>query len=495
MSNNNQREEPDQGSDELLDQSYCTEVAHLTAPPARDLVGRYLGSFLDGLIITPTELVHSAKHQKRLSSAGRILFNAVDKVATLQARHKKIQPSVRLRELDALITTGIKKVWDDEKERPVPSVTPDTFMAVIGKLKTTAPEREYAINRIITELLFPHKVWKDKVVVLDKLMRQCGDTDILPLIELPLAECLRSEAAMDQLLGLSDRLEDRCDDLIALWNGTWTPRDTAAEVVGDLAQQIGSGKAPNCKAAVEHALLRALTGKLPLRSAEPEQEIQAVFDMFRRMWINNSLIGGAKALAMLEKRQARNINSETITDLLRERKVLADRICYLMTMTGIAIGQSNRATLKAFIDHYFGDQDFLPRVIAGQDSPVPKLQTLTQTHRLIRSSWLSDEDKASHMTKVEAAQGELLRRSRLLEQVEKKGGGAAQKLLTLVELCRKNTFIEGTVLEAIKKAIIGYLQTPDFLNDYLAGAQGEDKDRKVALLSKTLASFGIRWGN
>ncbi|HSV30103.1 MAG TPA: hypothetical protein VLL76_11110, partial [Candidatus Omnitrophota bacterium] len=254
------------------------------------------------------------------------------------------------------------------------------------------------------------------------------------------------------------------------------------------------GTAPDVKAAIEHSLMRALSGKMPLRSAEPEQEIQAVFDLFRRMWVGNSMIGGAKALAMLERRQARHINNETVTDLLRERKVLADRVAFLMVLAGIAVGQANRTTLKTFIDHYFGDKDFVPRVVAGQDAPVPKLQTLTQTHRAIRSSWLGDDDKAAAMARVEAAQAELLKRSRLFEQVDRKGGGPAQKLLTLVELCRKNTFIEGPVLDSVKTAIVGYLKDPQFVPDYLGGAQGEERERKIQLLSRTLATFTIQWG-
>lgn len=487
------KEETESGSDILLAESYCTEVEHFFQPAARDLIGRYLANFLDGLVITPSELVHSSKYQKRLHDAGRTLMNVVDKVGTLQGRFKGIPGSQRVRELHALISTASKKVWDDDKDNPPASFTPETFLAAVDRLKATGGDRDYAINRMLAEHLFQHKVWRDKVTVLARLARLCHGRDEFRLVEPVLAECVKSEPALDQLLGLPERLEDRCDDLVALWRGSWEPRDTACPVVADLNAMIAEDAAPDVKAAIEHALMRALAGKMPLRSAEPEQEIQAVFDMFRRMWTGASLIGGAKALAMLEKRQARHINNETVTDLLRERKVLADRVAFLMTLAAIAVGPANRATLKTFIDHYFGDQDFIPRVMAGTDAPVPKLQTLTQIHRAVRASWLGDEDKAAHLARVEAAQAELMKRSRLFEQVEKKGGGPAQKVLTLVDLCRKGTFIEGPNLDVAKKVIVAYLQDRQFFTDYLAGAVADDRERKVALLSKTLAAFGIQW--
>ncbi|MEW5728006.1 MAG: hypothetical protein AB1918_09290 [Pseudomonadota bacterium] len=487
------KDDVEAGADALLADSYCTQVEDFFRPAARDLAGRYLANFLDGLVITPTELMHSAKYQKRLHDAGRTMMNVVDKVGTLQARHKGVAGSQRVKDLHALITAASKKVWDDEKDRPPPAVTPETFADAIARLPETGAERDYAVNRILTEHLFQHKVWKDKVRVLVRLLASVDGTRDFPLVEALLAECLRSESALDQLLGMPDRLEDRCGDLVDLWKGGWQSRDTAADSVADIAALVGRDAAPNAKAAIEYSLMRNLAGKMPLRSAEPEQEIQAVFDMFRRMWLGTSLIGGAKALAMLEKRQARHINNETVTDLLRERKVLADRVAYLMVLAGIAVGPGNRATLKPFIDHYFGDKDFVVRVIGGQDAPVPKLQTLSTVHRALRGSWLAEDDKAEYAAKVETAQAELMKRSRLFEQVDRKAGGPAQKALTLVELCRKGTFIDGPNLDFTRKAITGYLQDPQFTADYLGGATGEERQRKILLLSKTLAGFGIRW--
>ncbi|MGE5502836.1 MAG: hypothetical protein ACM31L_00290 [Actinomycetota bacterium] len=479
-------------SDVVLDGAYCTAVEHFFNPGARDLIGRFLPGFLDGLVITPTELVHSAKYQKRLHDAGRTMMNAVDKIATLQARRKNESSAKRVKDLHALVSAASRKVWDDEKERPYPALTADNFSSVFATIKGAEAERDYTINRALSEYLSQYKVWKDKVAVLTGMVRSTVGRDENHYVEWLLGECLRSDPALDQLFGMPDRLEARCNDLVDLWKGEWQQRDTASAALPDISALIAEGAAPNVKAGIEYSLLRTLAGKEPLRSAEPEQEIQALFEMFRKMWTGSTLIGGQKALALLEKRQARYINNEGVTDLLRERKVLADRVAFLMGLSALAIGQGNRATLKIFIDHYFGDQDFIPRVVSGQDAPVPKLQTFTATHRSLRSSWLSDDDKGTYMALVETAQAELIKRSRLFEQVDKKSGSPAQKVLTLLDLCRKATFIEGRNLDGVKQSIERYLQDPQFVPDYLGGSQGEERERKVQLLVKTLAAFGIR---
>ena len=57
----------------------------------------------------------------------------------------------------------------------------------------------------------------------------------------------------------------------------------------------------------------------------------------------------------------------------------------------------------------------------------------------------------------------------------------------------QGTFIDGPNLDAVRRVITAYLQTPLFTADYLGALSGEDKERKVTLLAKTLAGFGIRW--
>ena len=485
------KEDNEATPDPLLDGSDCNSIEDFFSIGSRDLIGRFFTNFIESVVITPTELVFSAKAQKRLNDAGRVMMNAVDKIATLQAKARNSSASQRLRDLNALISAGMKKIWDDDKEKPIPAITPATFNTFVSELKVSGVERDYVINRTLVEHLSQYKVWKDKVAVLVQLHEQTKGKPESAYIEFILSECIKSDMALDQLFGLFETLEERCGDLGDLWKGEWKPRATTYPAMVAINAMVAEGIAPNIKAAAEYSLLRALASKTPIRSAEPEIEIQALFDLFKRLWTGTTLIGGAKCMMSLERRQARHLSKEGVTDLLRERKVLADRYAFLMQISTVAIGQSNRATLKSFMEHYFGDKDFVPRVVAGQDPPVLKLQTLSGLHRSIRSSWLGEGDKTTFLAQVEAAQALLLKNSRLFEQVEKKGGSASQKVLTLVDLCRKGTFIDGANMAAVRGVIEGYLRDPSFLSDYLGGAAGEEKERKMTLLTKTLGMFGI----
>ena len=225
------------------------------------------------------------------------------------------------------------------------------FPAFVAGLTVSGAERDYVIHRTLVEHLSQYKVWKDKVAVLVKLQQQTKGKPEHAFIEFILSECIKSDAALDQLFGLFETLEERCCDLADLWRGEWKPRPAANPAMAAINAMVAEGIAPNIKAAAEYSLLRTLASKTPVRSAEPEVEIQALFDLFKRLWTGSTLIGGAKCMMSLERRQARHLSTESVTDLLRERKVVVDRYALLMQLSAVAIGQSNRATLKTFMDH------------------------------------------------------------------------------------------------------------------------------------------------
>ncbi len=485
------KEDLDSIADGVIEQSYCATVDDLFKPASCDIIGRYLGNFLNQLVITPTELVHSAKYQKRLHDAGRTMLNVVDKVGTFQARVKGESPTTRIRDLHTLVSDASRKVWDDDRDHPAPAIKPETFADAIDKLAPT--ERSYLGYRMLAEYLSQFKVWKEKIETLLKILTLCEGRAAYDMVEFQLGETFRREPALDQLLGMPEYQETRCNQLIDLWKGCWNGEDDPSPTVSQVAALIAANKAPTVKAAIESTLLRMLSGKAPLRSATPRLELQAVFNMARRIFVDQVPIGGVKTLALLEKRQTRHLNAEGITDILREERVLVDRLLALTELAGLAVGQSSRAILQTFFDHYFGDRDLVPRLISGQEQPVPKLQTLTQIHRALKGSWLADDDKARAMTAIETAQAELLKRSRLFEQIEKKGEGPSQKALTLIELCRKGTFIEGANLDSVRLMAQNYMRDPQFLPDYIGTAEGDERQRKMALLTRTLATLGIPW--
>jgi hypothetical protein len=494
MSDNRDPAGEDSGDNALILASYCTKFEDFFTPAARDLVARYLPGFMDQLVITPTELLHSAKYQKKLAEAGRPLMNAVDKVGTLQAKANKEGSSVkRVKDLHTLVSDGMKKVWDDERASPIPTFKPGAFMAAAAVFGVGG-DQEYQINRMLTEHLFALKTWRDKMEALLALLQETYGAEQQKYIAQIIAECLRSENAMNALLGPVDRLEDRMNDLIDLWKGQWQPRGDENPMVTALSQAIGGGLVPGARPAIEVAMLRNLASKEPVDNGESDGELQALARVVRRARFENTIIGGAKLIALIEKRMARFINNEALTDIMREPRPWAEKSMALVNLITLAVGPGVRQTLLNFIDHYFSNEDFTKRLLAGNESPFFRLQGMANLHRAIRAAPLPEQSKWKYMEAIEAAHAGYMASTKPFELVDRQAKNSAQKTIMLIDLCRKGTFIDGRTMETARQAIQATLAQPDFKANYLAGATGAEAEKKIDILTKTLAALGISYG-
>jgi hypothetical protein len=290
-----------------------------------------------------------------------------------------------------------------------------------------------------------------------------------------------------------DRLEDRMNDLIDLWKGQWQPRGDENPLVTALSQAIGAGLIPAARPAIEVAMLRNLAGKEPIDNGEADGELQALAKVVRRARFENTIIGGAKVIALIEKRMARFINNEALTDIMREPRPWAEKCMALVNLSTLAVGPGVRQTLLNFIDHYFGNEDFAKRLLAGNESPFYRLQGMANLHRAIRAAPLPEQSKWKYMDAIESAHAGYMVSTKPFELVDRQAKNSAQKTIMLIDLCRKGTFIDGRTMELAKQAIQTALAQPDFKVNYLAGATGAEADKKLDILTKTLAALGISY--
>jgi hypothetical protein len=483
----------DSGDNALILASYCTSFDDFFKPASRDLVARYLPAFLDQLVITPTELLYSAKYQKKLSEAGRPLMNAVDKIGTLQAKANKEGSSVkRIKDLHNLVSEGMKRIWEDERVVPIPAFKKGGFTAIIAGISGST--RDYQVNRILTEHLFTQKVWRDKAEVLLNLLVETEGTPDQKYIEPVLAECLRSEPALNSILGPFDRLEDRLGDLLEIWKGQWQPRGEDNPLVSALSQEVANGQLPSARAAIEVSLLRNLASKEPLYNGEPDSELQALARVVRRARFENTIVGGTRTIALIEKRMARYINNEALTDIMREPRSWAEKCLALINLANLAVGPSVRQTLMNFIEHYFSNEDFAKRLLSGSESPFYRLQGMANLHRAIKSSPLPEGHKTRYMETIENAHAGYMVSIKPFDLVDKQSKNSAQKVIALIDLCRRGTFLDGRSMEQARQVISVTLQQPDFKPNYIGSAAGADAEKKMDILTKTLAALGISYG-
>ena len=93
----------------LDEAALCQTLADHHGGPARMVIGIALRQHLDGLVLTPAELIHNSRHLKALQAKTTLMEATLAKVATVQARLPGQDAKARRRALDnAVCETSAK---------------------------------------------------------------------------------------------------------------------------------------------------------------------------------------------------------------------------------------------------------------------------------------------------------------------------------------------------------------------------------------------------
>ena len=467
---------------------HCTSYAELALPASRAFIGSLIRPFLDQLVITPTELVFSGRHQSRLENAGTLLNDAIEKAAGMQARALNLPPVPRMRELQTLVAQLMMATKEIERTDPLLPLKPGQLAATMANLRgggaaATLGPRAY---RILTETLSGARVWGEKLDLLLGLAQEALDCDAGEYIDSLLGEIVLSEVAQDVLFGRMISLESRIDGLIALLKGEYegdqytSPGRNALE----LNQLIGKATWPELRAAIETAIVAHLAGKQPLHSAELAAELKALHALLGRLRDGNRTIGGRRALEFIDRRMGRLLNPEAITDHLREAGTMLERMIALIELYSVTFGPQNRKLVQDFITRYFCDEDFDRRLMAGEGAPQHKLALLTRLYRVVLTSSIMAEDKQIYAKRLARIQTNFLDSSKLFAAIDKQHTNSARKCQHVVSLCVDGCFIPGENLDRAKALVRHYMGKPDFMDKLHEGQTRTESGR-----TETVAQF------
>lgn len=484
----------DDGSSKVV---VCVKPDDLGLPASRALIGTLCRAFLDQLVITPTELLHSARNQSRLDGAGTLLRDLTEKAAAMQAKLAGVTAPQRARDLgDLFVKFALETRAIEEKEQTAP-IKPGELVAVIGRIRAGSPDPTVATRRIgrsLTEYLAGARTWNEKLDKVIGLVSEAAGSAELPVLDQLLAETVQSDVAQDSLFGRRISIEDKIDDLVEMYKGSYSGRGTTGTTPAarDLAALLRAHPLPETRAALETAIVQILASRNPVRSPELMMELRATYGLVGRMRHQNRIIGGRRALEYIDRRMARLINAESVGDYIRGAATLADRVSALLEIYAVTFGPNNRKVVEEFLTRYFGDEDFERRLLGGEGSPQHKLKIIAQLHRAMLSSPMSPEDKNAYVSSLIKMQARFIASSKMFAMIEKQNVSSARKFVQVATLCLEGYFIPGENLERAKALARHYLGQPDFLERYVEGAGSVPARRELlSKLKQQLAALNI----
>lgn len=479
---------------ELAKQADCESVTGFYAPPSHELIGRLCRAFLNQNVITPTELLHHQEYQRRMAAAANVLQATIQKVAVAQARARGQSVTERIRQFHDMVDAIGPNLASAAKLAKRLKVTPSTFVSVVRQVVATATDvkRDTHVNHLLACYLFDAATWEaklERLIALDSPDLAANERRYLDIL---VGKIVRNKVALDSLLGQYESLSQRLYEAVDLYLGAYVPKDAAAvrPVVAKLNAFLATSAWPATKLAVIANIHGMLDTWTPLSSSDFLTELRAISDVLANLRRMDAAQGATPLMHLVHKRVGRTLSPSQLSERVRQMPGRCEQIRLLLEIAQ-HVGEENRLLIVNYVEYILSDREFEKDLFADTTNTVEQLRQVAGLHRAIVESALDAGSRARFAEALERLQQAVLKRTEFFRAIDRQFARTVEKASRLVELCALGTFTDGSKAETARKLAVSYMMRPEFLPQFLDGAQGDERAVRIATLQKALMAAGI----
>jgi hypothetical protein len=451
----------------------CTGLDDFLAAPARATISRLLRKYLDEVVITPTELLHSAPELKRFGDKDRLLFSSIDRVSSLQAKAMGEDVKARRDFLD--------KSWDQLMARAKAAqakklATPKTPRELLDAVaKQPEAERSYVTGALLVQRLLETRNWLGKIDLVLQWAEADGGPELMALMDGVVADTTSSAQLIQDLLGFQPNLGSALCHLTDLAEGKAEPAKFAPPSFAGLNALLASGKLAQSRQTLFGRVIRELSGTNPLSRNEPSKEYEMFHKVVHRLVSVGGVIGGAASAEAILQRGARVLNSggaslsagEALNMLLSALADGCHRVQFLLALSESKLGQELGAAdvLAAKVEGANHIDAWVPVRVAPRD----RMHALFVTNKALRETKALAEPLRKQLCALtDEVLAKYLVDEGVIDKIDKPDDPLALRAIRLVKFCGSGVLIEGKSLNIAKLRVIEHLKQKSFEEKFLA---------------------------
>lgn len=458
----------------ISDAPMCRDLADFYTPESRLTIGRLLRKYLDEVVVTPTELLHSGAEMKRFGDKGALLFSAIDRVSTLQAamsgEDAKARRDFLSRSWDALVARARALA-----ARKLPVVT--TFAEILTVVEAGGEEHPYLCQTMMAQRLIETRSWIGKLDILLAWAAEQGAAPVMALIDGIVADIVLSAQLIQDLLGFQANLGSALIQLCDLAEGRAEPAKFApVDSFTALNAVFAAGLLPQAREVLMSRVTRELGGANALSRNEPKQEYEAFVKVLHRLVGHRGVLGGgAAAEAMLHRVSRIHAHLGTITApqaLDMTLSALADnahRVQYLLALTQSPLGEGLAPLLTDQLAARVRGAGHIDLWVPVRLPPPERMLALAAVNRaLLTAGELEQDFRTALGNHVDNVLANYLIDEGVIEKIDKPDDPLAMRAIRLIKFCGSGVLIEGKSLNLARARVIEHLRQPQFEEKFLA---------------------------
>ncbi|MBX9633946.1 MAG: hypothetical protein K2X44_03105 [Magnetospirillum sp.] len=464
---------PDIALSPVSEAPVCRELGDFYGLDARLTMGRLLRKYFDEVVVSPTELLHSAAEMKRFGDKGTLLFSSIDRIATLQAATTGEDAKGRRDFLNKSWDDGLARARKFQTKKPE---TPKTFADVLKGVALGGDEHPYLCLSFMTLRLLETRSWLGKLDVLLGWAAEESAAPVVALMDGIIADILNSAQLIQDLLGFQSNLGAALSALADLAEGKALAAKFAPETFNGLNQLFAQGKLSQARQVLLGRVTRELGGQNPLSRNEPKQEYEVFHKVMHRLVSHRGVLGGGASAEGLLHRVSRihahlgTVGAGQALDLALT--ALSDnvlRVQFMLALTEVPeIQGMGRALMDALAGRVRGAAN-IDAWVPVRMSPPERMAALAAVNRSLLTAQALDPDLRKELGGVvDEILAAYLVDEGVIEKIDKPDDPLALRAIRLIKFCGSGVLIEGKSLNLARARVIEHLRQPQFEEKFLA---------------------------
>lgn len=458
----------------------CVRPDDMFAVESRMVMNRILRSYIERMVVTPTEIMHNYSELKRLLDKDNLATQAVGRVAALQAEKARSDGRARRDEIFDLINGVTERTRKASGRKDLPDVTAHGFRPLFEKLDAAGPpeERDFLARVVLSRDLVQMRNWMAKLDFLAEVVRSDGGLTDAPLVLVDgvIADVFGAPSVAQELLGEQRSLCDALCALIDLSRGRLTFYDRGEE---DRTVQFNELLAFHDLDQTRYVILemvrRQVKSAQPLYRNDPAGEVEAFNKLLARVTTPDGIVGGplmAEALVLrymrfleaggaLGRRQA----MEQVVGCYKDAK---DKVRFLVEFSGSDIGEQHFKDVSALLLQLTADSatgaGFVDRSLPIRDN----LEQITLLYAQIAECMLPDPLRGQLAGNIDQLLANYIIASKVVERMDNPDDTLRHRANKLMMLCAPGMLQSPKSLDIVRRRVVAHLRQPNFDKLYVA---------------------------
>jgi len=455
----------------------CVAMNDYFAHDSRQTIGRLLRRYLDKIIVTPTELIHSAGELRRLDDKFSLVRLAVDRVATLQAGDQT--GAVRLRR-DELYQTidqiaARARAADQLRLPELDGKVSDLIRVIEAGLDPD--ECDYRALAVLSRQLLSLRSWMSKLELLCRLAAEEDDPHAIALLDGVITDVLGTDVVED-LFGRQPALRTALCAMLDLADGTLASGRTGDDAItASLNRLLAVGKLPASRRCLVERVHRRLRLPGPFQPRDTALEHDEFCKMADRLLTPSGLHSGAETAEALTTRYGRMVERggaagrrDAIRGVLYAMPDRAGRLIYLCELARSNYAREHLADMAELLDELTTGEAGIGQLCDRRLAPRERMARATVAWQAMAASPYPGYLKEQVAAHIDDILMRYLIDGKIIEKLDRPDTPLRDRAMHLMRFYGFGLLPkESRAFAAARKTVVSLLRQPDFEARFVAG--------------------------